>query len=285
MRFFDLSFVILTWNSAQYIEKCVNSFAQAVAEGGLSAEFLIVDNGSSDGTSRKTERSIFPNLPSACVGKLYKLNRNFGTTVSRNIALREAKGKYIVVCDSDTEYLSGSLGATLDYLAKNKGIGILAPCLIYPDRTIQNSVKRFPTITDKLEKLVQIFLRLPVGRSDFYSDFPWERPQAVDTAISACWIFRKKLLSDVGYLDENIFYSPEDVDFCLRVWKEGKKIVFYPYLKIIHHTQQISHKRPFSTLSISHFFGLIYYYKKHNYLFSYRSLKKRIEKLRRIARS
>ena len=164
-------------------------------------------------------------------------------------------------------------------------MGILAPCLIYPDGTIQNSVKKFPTVTDKLRKLGQIFLRLPLGRSDFYPDFPWDSPRVVDTAISACWIFRKEILGDVGYLDENIFYSPEDVDFCLRVWESGKKIVFYPHLKIIHHTQQISHNRPFSRVSISHLFGLLYYYKKHNYLFSYKSLKKRIEDLNGVFNS
>lgn len=261
----DVSFVILTWNSAEYIKKCIDSYARAVSHEGLTVEFLVVDNGSSDGTLNEIENSVFPNLPVQCIGKLYKLEKNFGTTKSRNIALRKASGRWIVICDSDTEYFSGSWKQAIDYLAQNKSVGILAPCLIYPSGVVQNSVKKFPTIIDKLTKLGKIFFKLPVGKSDFYQDFPWGSVRAVDTAISACWIFTKKTLYNVGYLDEKIFYSPEDVDFCLRMWKSGKKILFYPQLKIVHYTQQVSHAKPFSRLSISHFFGLIYYFAKHKY--------------------
>jgi GT2 family glycosyltransferase len=70
-------------------------------------------------------------------------------------------------------------------------------------------------------------------------------------------------MEKVGYLDEKIFYSPEDIDYALRVWLAGYCVLYYPALTVLHHTQQITHKKPLSKTSISHFFGLVYYYRQH----------------------
>ena len=274
-----ISFVILTWDSSKYIEGCIRSYYEALNKEGLYAEFLIVDNGSIDGTPEIVEDKILSQLQDGFSGRVFRLQKNLGTTVPRNIGLRNVSYPYIVICDSDTQYLSGSWSHALKFLSHNKDVGILAPKLMLSDGNCQNSVKKFPTMTDKLIKLGKIFFELPVGKSDFYQDFPWGSVRAVDTAISACWIFTKETLYKVGYLDEKIFYSPEDVDFCLRIWKSHQKVVFYPQLKILHYTQQVSHAKPFSRLSISHFFGLIYYFAKHRYFFSYKSLMKRLGNL------
>jgi len=273
---YDISFIILTWNSDRYIHNCVSSYVASIKKENLHAEFLIVDNGSTDRTIDVIQNDIFPKLPNGFIGRLISLKKNVGTTISRNIALREATGKYIIICDSDTSFKEGKWKDTLYYLGNND-VGIIAPCLVYPDGAIQNSVKNFPTIVDKFLKLGKIFFNFKKGsQADFYKDFPWDTIRIVDTAISAFWIFKKSLIDKVGLLDENIFYSPEDVDYCLRVWEKGKKIIYYPHLKIIHHTQQISHRKPFSNQSISHFFGLFYYFKKHGYLFSRKRLKDRL---------
>ena len=50
--------------------------------------------------------------------------------------------------------------------------------------------------------------------------------QHVDYAISAFWLLRRDVLEAVGLLDEEIFSRPEDVDYCLRVWKAGYTVVY-----------------------------------------------------------
>jgi glycosyltransferase involved in cell wall biosynthesis len=191
---FDISFIILTWNSEKYIRRCLESYILSIIRDKLTAEFLVVDNGSLDYTVYIIENDIFPGLAPGCSGRLFRLNNNLGTTKSRNIALKEAAGKYIAICDSDTEFWEGSWLEALNILDSTK-TGMLAPCLLYPDRTVQNSVKKFPTIQDKLRKFGKIFLKQQKGsRTDFYDDFPWDRIRPVDTAISACWVFNKILL-------------------------------------------------------------------------------------------
>lgn len=269
----QISFVILTWNSSAYIEKCLKSYAQAVENEKISAEFIVVDNGSKDNTLGKL-KEIAGHLPEKCCLKVIELLENKGTTVSRNIALKQAQGEFIIICDSDTEFLEGSFQTAMSFLKSNNQAGIIAPCLVYEDGNIQPSVKFFPTFLDKIAKLKKIFLGVPsVG--DLYPRFPWEKNHLVDTAISAFWMFEKDLLKSVGYLDEKIFYSPEDIDYSIRVWQAGKQIVFYPTLKIRHKTQQITHVKPFSKIAFTHLLGLLYYYKKHRYFFSRKRLHKR----------
>ena len=58
--------------------------------------------------------------------------------------------------------------------------------------------------------------------------------------MSACWMMRPTLFDEVGLLDENIFYAPEDVEFCIRVWKKGKRVLYCPQAQILHHWQRLS---------------------------------------------
>lgn len=199
--------------------------------------------------------------------KLTRFSENKGTTYPRNYGLKRSEGDIICIQDSDAYLQEGSLKGIIETLKNSPEIGLLAPRLVYPDGNTQPSVKKFPTFIHKLLKLKKIFLKKPPEISDFYKSLPHKKPVTVDSAISACWFFRWEILNTVGYLDEKIFYSPEDVDFCLRIWKSGKSILYYPEFTVIHDTQQISHRKPLSRLSISHFKGLLYYFRKHGYLF------------------
>jgi len=256
----DLSIVILTWNSEQYIKKCLVSCAKKCGSEGINVEIIIIDNGSSDRT-KKIICNLYEKLNIFI--DLIELSENRGTTFTRNLGLKKSTGKYICILDSDTEFGSGSLTNVLKRLEKDRQIGIIAPKLILPDGSTQHSVKLFPTFFQKMQKIPKVLFGLNISERDFYSNFPFSEETEVNSAISACWLFRRELIDEIGYLDEKIFYSPEDLDYCLRVHQAGKKILYYPQLEVLHHTQQITHRKPFSQVSISHFAGLLYYYRKH----------------------
>jgi GT2 family glycosyltransferase len=74
-------------------------------------------------------------------------------------------------------------------------------------------------------------------------------------------------LEKVGFLDEKIFYSPEDVDYCLRIWQAGFKIHYLPTVSVIHNTQEISRGYKLNRAKLSHIAGLFYLFYKHGYLF------------------
>jgi GT2 family glycosyltransferase len=255
-----ISFVILSWNSAKYLQRCFDSIIYKCLNEHIIFEVIIIDNGSSD-LSCEIISDYQKRYPEYF--KLIKLDSNKGTTSTRNMGLKQSRGRFICILDSDIELKKGSLTAVFNRFTSDNNIGMIVPQLLLPDGSVQNSVKHFPTLYNKLLKIPRIIMGIKTKHRDFYDDFPFIEERNVDTAISACWFFRRELLHSVGYLDENIFYSPEDLDYSLRVWKKGKIILYYPDFVLVHHTQQITHKKPFSKTSVSHFLGLIYYFCKH----------------------
>lgn len=259
----DLSFVIITLNDADRLWAAVSSAALRSVEAGLSYEVWVVDNGSEDHTGQ-----VLAALGGALGERLkvIRLAKNTGTTYSRNLALQQARGDFLCVLDSDAEMVSSGLGDALSLLAAVPQAGIVAPRILVPGGSVYDSVKRLPTLGDKLLKLPGIFLGGKKINRDWYPDFPFEHIRCVDTAISCCWLLRKDTYELVGPLDERIFYAPEDVDFCLRTWQAGRAVVYFPELTVMHHTRQTSHRRPLSRIAMSHLGGLLYYYAKHGYV-------------------
>ena len=257
-----LSFVILTWNSEATIDACLTSIEDSCSRENIPYEVFIVDNGSRDGTCSIIER--FGTMPI----RLTCHTKNRGTTTTRNEALRMCTGEVVCILDSDASFVEGSLRELMAKLLADRSIGILAPKLIERDGKVQASVKKFPSVVGKIARIPRILFKMNMADAGIYPDFPFDDVREVDCAISACWFFRRSLLDDVGFLDERIFYAPEDVDFCLRVRKTGKKLVYDPAVTVLHQTQQITHKRVLSKVALSHFFGLMYYFIKHRYVTS-----------------
>jgi GT2 family glycosyltransferase len=255
-----ISFILLSWNSEKYLARCFDSIIAKCQYERIIPEIIVVDNGSKDkSVSILNEYEYkYPQI-----FKKILLDKNCGTTYTRNLGLRIAKSEYICIMDSDTELRSGNLSDVISLLQTNRKIGIIAPKLMTIDGKVQDSVKKFPTLWQKLIKIPKLILSIEVKNFDFYAAFPFEKTTSVESAVSACWFFKKYLTKLIGFLDERIFYSPEDLDYCLRVKKAGKLILYYPYIEILHFTQQVSHKKPLSRISVSHFVGLIYYFKKH----------------------
>ena len=254
----DISAIILTWNSEKYIESSVCSFI-ADCEGAYSYEIFIVDNGSVDRT-----KEIIQNLTSRYADSIKPiyLKENYGTTYPRNLALKKAKGEFLVVMDSDVDVNKGTISRLIGVLTDNKDVGIVAPKLIYPSGAPQKSTDVFPTIFTKI--LRYFFLKAIEKKEKVWGAS--SGPQEIDYAISALWVLRRDILEKVGLLDENIFYAPEDVDYCLRVWKAGYKVMYVPDVSCVHHTQEISRGMKFNKATRDHIRGLVYYFKKHKYL-------------------
>lgn len=268
----DISYVIINYNDAGNLGRAVDSALGMAAAAGLTGQALVVDNGSSDDSAAVLAEAA--ERHGEALEAIF-LETNTGTTYSRNRALERAAGRIICVMDSDAELLGQDLASIDQLLGDLPEVGIVGPAIIMPDGSTYDSVKLFPTLTDKLLKLPNIFLSTGQINHDWYHGFPFDRIRTVDTAISCCWFFRRELFGLLGPLDERIFYAPEDVDYCLRCWKAGRAVVYYPRYRVLHHTKQISHKSPLSATALSHLKGLFYYWSKHRYLLSRGGLHRR----------
>lgn len=254
----DISAIILTWNSEKYIESSICSLI-ADCEGAYSYEIFIVDNGSVDST-----KEVIQNLTSRYGDSIKPifLKENYGTTYPRNLVMRKAKGNFLIIMDSDVEVGKGTISRLIGVLTNNKDVGIVAPKLIYSSGAPQKSTDVFPTI---FTKIFRYFFLKVIEKKEKVAGVS-SGPREVDYAISALWALRRDILEKVGLLDENIFYAPEDVDYCLRMWKAGYKVLYVPDVACVHHTQEISRGFRVNKAAYNHLRGLIYYFRKHGYL-------------------
>lgn len=264
---YDFSVVILTFNSKRYIETCLNSLIDSFAELNASYEIFVIDNGSTDGSCEITE-SIRDNRQANI--HLTAFPKNTGTTYSRNVGLRLAKGKNIIVMDSDAYANPEAIKGLAQYLDDNPQCGLVVPKLTYLDGRFQLSTDSFPTLQRKAER----FLFLKKMEQD--DTEPMSGEHKVDYAISAFWMFPKRALDKVGVLDEKIFYSPEDVDYCLRTWEAGFNITYLPEYKLVHDAQELSRGFKINKFTFLHIQGLLYYFLKHRYCFNLKRLYARI---------
>lgn len=226
----------------------------------MSFEIIIVDNGSTDDT-KTTLNILEKNNPKQI--KLVYLEKNTGTTFPRNIALKRAEGQYLAVVDSDVEVPHEIFEWLICKLKEDSSIGLIAPKLIYPNGSLQKTTDKFPTLFSKFHRL--IFLKKIEKAEEKAQKIDIARE--VDYAISAFWVFPRRILLEVGYLDENFFYAPEDVDYCLRISNHNYIILYEPSVKAIHYAQEISRGLKLNKATIEHVKGLLYYFLKHGYLF------------------
>ncbi|MGE0383617.1 MAG: glycosyltransferase family 2 protein [Gammaproteobacteria bacterium] len=262
-----LTAVILSYNSRRYLEHCLRSLQASIAAIGRPCEVRVVENGSRDGSADilRALAAEFPNIePIFC-------DRNTGTTVSRNMALRQARGRYILVLDSDAEAPAATITHLADLMQADPRIGLAVPRLIYPDGRFQISTDCFPTLARKLARFTSLKrMEAQAGRD------PGTAVREVEYAISAFWLLRREAVERTGLLDERIFYSPEDVDYCVRLWLDGWRIVYDPSVSAVHDAQEISRGKRLSKFTLRHAEGLAYYFAKYGTWLSAGALRRRI---------
>ena len=272
----SVAFVILTWNSDAYIADCLRSvFALSTIE----AYIYVTNNGSEDQTGKILDE-FAKQYPEKM--EITNFSKNMGTTIPRNQAMKKAQDKadWICVLDSDTVINDSAMLQLIEAMEQNSRAMSAIPRMWDADNIEQLSCKKFPSITGKLQKAMPVKNIQEKGeRKESYPFFPDEnrtgKPPVsadkhtypVDYGISACWLLRSSILEKVGYMDEKYFYAPEDVDYCVRIWKAGFQILFVSGSSIYHITQRLSHKKIFSKINVSHIRGLIrFFHQHHKYL-------------------
>ena len=214
----DITVVIVSYNVLGYLEPCLNSLLK---QRGVSLEIIVIDNGSVDCTVF-TLHQKFPDV------KIIANTENKGFSGGNNQGIKEAKGEYIFILNPDTELKEeNTLSVMKEYLQVHSEVAMLAPCLLNTDDSFQPSFWPIPGVK---ELLLELFYLHRMGESKIPS-----AATNVEAISGAAMFFNRSLLNVIGSgFDENMFWM-EDIDLCFRVNKVGKKIMYLPDVKIIHH--------------------------------------------------
>ncbi len=243
-----LSIVIITWNQIDHLVRCLQSLERWHHHD--DTEIIVVDNGSCDGSVEYVKQH-YPQIVLICN------EVNTGVSHARNQGMRKSKGDVLLFVDNDTEIPYESVAGMLNYIENHPEVGICACSLVYDDGSPQDNFKPFPGLIVKFKRL----LRLKSASICEY--IPVNGLVEPCYVIGACQMVSRQAMETVGCYDENIFYGPEDADYCLRMRRHGYRVVGLTNYKIKHHCRRISNHQLFSKLSMKHICSLFYLYYKY----------------------
>jgi len=217
----DLSIIIPSFNTKKLLKECIDSIRKN--KDGLKIEIIVADNASSDG-SVEMVRKEFSKI------KLIENEENLGFAKAVNQGIKRAKGDHILLLNSDVIVKSGALKEMLNFAERHPLAGIIGGKLVGPEGSIQASVYHFPTIS----RAVREFW---FGQKDVYQKYApqVDKPAIVDAVTGAAMLIPKKIIDEVGLLDERYFMYFEDLDYCRRVKKDGYRTYYLPQVEFVHY--------------------------------------------------
>jgi GT2 family glycosyltransferase len=252
----DLSIIIVSFNTKELLKKCLSSIFEFTKR--ISFEVVVVDNASTDSSIKMVEGE-FPQV------KLIKNSKNLGFGRGNNQGIKEACGKYIFLFNSDAYLEENVLPKLVQVMDQNPKIGVLAPQILNPNHTIQQSCGFLPD-------LPQVFFwmtfldDLPGGQflKPYHVDHDsfYKKEHGVGWITGAAMMFRREALEKSGLFDEKIFLYGEEVELCKRIKDAGFKIILSPVAKIIHLGRGSIEKKNIDAI-VGEYKGLLYYYQKH----------------------
>ncbi len=226
-----VSVIIVNLNTRLLLKECL---ASVYGQGFPDIEVLVVDNGSSDGSADMVQTE-FPGV------RLVRNQRNEGFARPNNVAMRMAKGKYVLLLNSDAALKPGAITTLASFLDDHPHAGACGPRLVFPDGHLQRSVKGFPTLWTHfcdMTLLDRVFPRTHLFGRGEQAGFDYQRTQEVDHVMAAAFLVRRAVLTSAGFLDERFSIYYNDMDWCFRMKAAGWKIYYVHNAEVVHHLGQ-----------------------------------------------
>ncbi len=211
-----LSVVIANWNGRAYLPACLKALA---AQEYQPLEIILVDNASSD-ESVAYLREHHPQV------HLLELPVNRGFTGASNAGLRAARGEFLALLNNDTEVTPGWAKAAIDAFRRWPALGSVASkILLFERRNVLHTAGDYFTRDGR------------AGNRGVWEcdEGQYEREEFVFSACGGAAIYRREMLADVGLLDDDFFFSGEDVDLGWRAQLRGWPCLYVPQAVVYHH--------------------------------------------------
>ena len=229
----DVDVIVVGYHSRDLVTACLDSLA---GDAGLcSLTRTVVDNGSGDGTVE----SVAGRSDGAVA---LDLGRNTGFAVANNVGISRGSGRYVLVLNPDTVVTPGAVRTLVDFADAHPDAGVVAPQLLNSDGSPQLTARAFPTVAAGLFGRRSVLSRwLPHNRWTRAYLLERERaadddqPYTVDWVSGAAMLVPRRVIEQVGGLDEEFFLFWEDADWCRRISDAGYRIWCVPAATIVHH--------------------------------------------------
>jgi N-acetylglucosaminyl-diphospho-decaprenol L-rhamnosyltransferase len=224
----DLSIIIVNWNSAEFVRKCIRSIIESTSE--INYEILVIDNASFDGCD-EVLREFGPNV------KYIQSEKNLGFSKANNLAAQASSGAGLLFLNPDTQVVGEAINVLHRALHSLPSVGAVGARLLNSDGSLQTScIQAFPTILNQF--IDSDFLRGLTSRSKLWGmdalfaekSFPME----VDAISGACLLVKREVFEEVGGFSADFFMYAEDIDISHKLKHAGRRNYYIPSASLIH---------------------------------------------------
>ena len=249
-----LSVSIVTYHtSLDELACCLRSLQSAVVD-----TIYVVDNSRQDYIAQFCARH----------GVVYIASDNVGYGAGHNKAIAKVLEKgvpYHLVLNSDVAFAPEVLESLVTYMDDNVDVAQVQPKIVYPDGSLQYTVRMLPTPIDLIaRRFLPAALTRSRNRRYLLQFANHDREMNVPYHQGSFMMFRTDSLRHVGLFDERFFMYPEDIDITRRM-HEHYRTMYYPHVSVVHHHRAASY-RSVRMLYI-HIVNMIRYFNKWGWIF------------------
>jgi N-acetylglucosaminyl-diphospho-decaprenol L-rhamnosyltransferase len=217
-----LSYCVVNTNGRDFLLACL----EAIESNGppdLDHEILVLDNASDDGSAdavRALDREI----------RLIALDRREGKAANDDRLFREARGEYCLLLNEDSELQPGAVPALIGALRSDREAAVAGAQLLSAARRRVPCAWRGPGAGTALAGALFLHRRLTVESGG-------DGTRSVGWVQSSAMLVRREAALQVGGFDLDFFVYSDETDFCKRLTDAGRRILYVPSARAIHHDQ------------------------------------------------
>ena len=228
----EISIIIVTWNSEEYIESCLIAI-----KGGVTPplQIIIVDNASQDKTVELAKEK-FPDV------QIIENPSNLGLSMAVNQGTKLSTGKYILFLNPDVVVKENAIQELYQFMEQREDVGACGPRFWTPSGKLQRSCRELPSFRNLFMEFTGLgrFTKCSSWKM-WYFDYNVRAvrelplPSEVDQPMGSCLLIRKKVFDEVEGMNPRYPIFMNDVDLCYRIKKAGYNIYFVPSANVSHY--------------------------------------------------
>lgn len=217
-----LSYCVVNTNGRDYLLACLEAI-ERTHPAGVEREVLVLDNASSDG-SAEAVRARGADI------RLIEREQRTGKGENDSTLMREARGKYCLLLNEDSELRPGASAALIESLEADPGAAAATAQLLSTAGEPVPCAWRFPGVGSALAGALFLHRWLTVQSKG-------SSTRRIDWGQSSALLVRREAAAEVEFMDPDFFVYYDECDFAKRLAEAGRYILFVPAAKAVHHDQ------------------------------------------------
>lgn len=220
-----VSVIIPNKDHIEDLDKCLYSLFEVSKYENI--EVIVVENNSTEDATFNYYEEIQKKYSKVKV--VFWKGKGFNFSAINNFGAGFANGGYLLILNNDVEVINPECIDELLGYGQREDVGITGARLLYPDNTIQHAgvVVGFGGIAGHAFTGMHRDEKCYFLRSMCAQDY--------SAVTAACMLVRKSVFYEVGGMDESLEVAFNDVDFCMKVRKTGKLVVYNPNAELYHY--------------------------------------------------